>query len=88
MMRADAVKIVIAVFLDLLDFSLGRIIGYGTILDVAFAAIAFLLWGPIGLLQLWEALDPTDQIDGFVPTMTLIALTQMRRIGKTKGEER
>ncbi|MBI1366685.1 MAG: hypothetical protein GC153_12110 [Alphaproteobacteria bacterium] len=87
-MRADAVKLVIAVFLDLLDFSLGRIIGYGTILDVAFAAIAFLLWGPIGLLQLWEALDPTDQIDGFVPTMTLIALTQMRRIGKTKGEER
>ncbi|HXI85996.1 MAG TPA: hypothetical protein VNH64_00950 [Parvularculaceae bacterium] len=85
-MSADAVKLVIAIIPDLLDFSLGRIVGYGTILDVVFAAIAFLLWGPMGLLQLWEVLDPTDQIDGFVPTMTLVALIQMRRKKKAKGE--
>lgn len=78
-MRPEVVKLLIAILLDILDFSMGRIIGYGTVLDVVFAGIAFLLWGPPGLIQLWEVFDPTDQLDGFVPTMTLIALTQMRR---------
>ncbi|MEZ5920005.1 MAG: hypothetical protein R3C60_01505 [Parvularculaceae bacterium] len=70
-------KLLLAVLLDILDFTLGRILGAGTVMDLIFAGIAFVLWGPIGLLALWEALEPTDQIDGFVPTMTLIALSQM-----------
>lgn len=86
-MKAEVAKLLIAVLLDALDFTAGRIIGYGSILDVVFAAIAFLLWGPAGLLQLWEMLDPTDQIDGFVPTMTLIALMQMKGGKKRLGDE-
>ena len=80
-MRSDVAKLAIAVLLDILDFTLGRILGAGTIIDIVFAGIAFVLWGPIGLIALWEALDVTDQADGFVPTMTLIALSQM---GKAK----
>jgi len=78
-MKSDAAKLAIAVLLDLLDFTLGRILGAGTALDIVFAGIAFVLWGPIGLLALWEAIDVTDQADGFVPTMTLIALSQIGR---------
>lgn len=78
-MKSDAAKLAIAVLLDVLDFTLGRILGAGTVIDIIFAGIAFVLWGPIGLLALWEAIDVTDQIDGFVPTMTLIALSQMKK---------
>lgn len=78
-MKSDAAKLAIAVLLDVLDFTLGRILGAGTVIDIIFAGIAFVLWGPIGLLALWEAVDVTDQIDGFVPTMTLIALSQMKK---------
>jgi hypothetical protein len=81
-MKSDAAKLAIAVLLDILDFTLGRILGAGTVLDIVFAGIAFVLWGPVGLLALWEAIDVTDQVDGFVPTMTLIALSQMRKAKK------
>ena len=32
-----------------------------------------------------ELADPTGQIDGFAPTLTLIALSRMRRGGKKAG---
>jgi hypothetical protein len=47
-----------------------------------FGAIALVLWGPVGLIAFWEAVNPVEPIDGFVPTMTLIALSQM---GKKKS---
>jgi len=81
-MKSDAAKLALAVLLDVLDFTLGRILGAGTVIDLVFAGIAFVLWGPIGLLALWEAIDVTDQVDGFVPTMTLIALSQMGKSRK------
>ncbi|MEZ5895372.1 MAG: hypothetical protein R3C40_08450 [Parvularculaceae bacterium] len=80
---SDKMKLVIAIALDIIDFTAGRILGAGTLMDIAFAVIAFFLWGPVGLFALWEALDPSEQIDGFVPTMTLIALSQ---IGKKKKQ--
>jgi hypothetical protein len=83
-MKSDAAKLALAVLLDVLDFTLGRILGAGTVIDLVFAGIAFVLWGPIGLLALWEAIDVTDQVDGFVPTMTLIALSQMGK-GRKKS---
>lgn len=87
-MKSDAAKLALAVLLDILDFTLGRILGAGTVIDLVFAGIAFVLWGPIGLLALWEAIDVTDQVDGFVPTMTLIALSQMgKRRKKSMGGE-
>lgn len=83
-MKSDAAKLAIAVLLDVLDFTLGRVLGAGTLIDIVFAGIAFALWGPVGLLALWEAIDVTDQVDGFVPTMTLIALSQMKK-GRKKA---
>lgn len=83
-MKSDVAKLAIAVLLDILDFTLGRILGAGTLIDIIFAGIAFVLWGPIGLLALWEAIDVTDQADGFVPTMTLIAISQMGK-GRKKA---
>jgi hypothetical protein len=80
-MKSDVAKLAIAVLLDILDFTLGRILGAGTVIDIIFAGIAFVLWGPVGLIALWETLDVTDQGDGFVPTMTLIAISQ---IGKSR----
>ena len=59
------------------------------VFDVALAAIAYIMWGPVGLVQLWEVADPSEQIDGFVPTMTLIALSQLgRRKKKSIPDER
>lgn len=83
-MKSDVAKLAIAVLLDILDFTLGRILGAGTLIDIIFAGIAFVLWGPVGLLALWEAIDVTDQADGFVPTMTLIAISQMGK-GRKKA---
>ncbi len=78
-MRSDVAKLLFAIVLDILDFTIGRLTGLGTVVDIIFAGVAYLLWGRSGLIQLWEVLDPTDQLDGFVPTMTLIALANMRR---------
>ncbi len=78
-MRADRAKLVIAIMLDLLDFTAGRIPGFEVIVDGAMGIAAVLLWGWPGLLAFWEIGDPTGQIDGFVPTLTLIALSQMGR---------
>jgi hypothetical protein len=85
--KSDFAKLVIAIALDIADFTIGRLLGVGMIMDVVFAAVAFALWGPIGLIALWESLDPSEQIDGFVPTMTLIAISQMGRSKKKSAPE-
>ena len=76
-MRADMGKLVIAVILDLVDFTIGRIPGFEIVVDVALGVAAVGLWGWAGLFAFWEIADPTGQVDAFVPTMTLIALSQM-----------
>lgn len=83
-MRTDIAKLLIAVAIDIIDFTVGRIFGAGTALDIIFAILAVILWGPAGLIAFWEVADPSGQIDAFVPTMTLIALSQMGKAKKTK----
>ena len=83
--RAEKVaiaKLVAAVLLDLADFTVGRIVGFGTGFDVVLAGVGFALFGWKGLVQLWEVAEPTDQIDGFVPTLTLVALANLRAARK------
>ena len=79
-LRVAYAKLAAAVALDIADFFIGRIIGFGTGFDLVLAAAGFLLFGWRGLVQLWEVADPTDQIDGFVPTLTLVALAELRRV--------
>jgi hypothetical protein len=81
MMKSDVAKLLISVVLDALDFTIGRVPGFELAFDAFLAAAAVAMWGWPGLFALWEIVDPTGQADGFVPTMTLIALTQ---IGKAK----
>lgn len=82
-MRADMGKLVIAVLLDLVDFTVGRIPGFEIVVDGVLGVAAVALWGWPGLFAFWEIADPTGQVDAFVPTMTLIALSQM---GKNKNK--
>ena len=81
--RAETVaiaKLVAAVLLDIADFTVGRIIGFGTGFDIVLAGLGFALFGWKGLIQLWEVAEPTDQIDGFVPTLTLVAVANLRAV--------
>jgi hypothetical protein len=82
-MKSDVAKLALAVLLDILDFTIIAMLpGTGIAVDLIFGAIALVLWGPVGLIAFWEAVNPVEPIDGFVPTMTLIALSQM---GKKKS---
>ncbi len=82
-MKSDVIKLVIAVLLDVLDFTIGRVPGFEVAVDLLLGVAAVALWGWAGLFAFWELADPTGQIDGFVPTMTLIALSQMKRRRKS-----
>jgi len=81
--KSDVIKLVIAVLLDVLDFTIGRVPGFEVAVDLLLGVAAVALWGWAGLFAFWELADPTGQIDGFVPTMTLIALSQMKRRRKS-----
>lgn len=80
-MRADVAKLIVAILLDLADFTIGRmgilIPGFEMGFDAVLGVAAVALWGWPGLIAFWELADPTGQADGFVPTLTLIALSQM-----------
>lgn len=82
-MNAAMGKLIIAVILDVVDFTIGRIPGLELVVDAVLGVCAVALWGWPGLFAFWELADPTGQADGFVPTMTLIALSQM---GKGKRQ--
>ncbi|QLQ13275.1 MAG: hypothetical protein HZY74_08295 [Brevundimonas sp.] len=73
-------KFAICIVFDLIDMTVGRLmLGVAIFTDVANALIMFALWGPIGLFAAWEAVDVTEQLDGFVPTNTLLAWAAHRR---------
>lgn len=83
-MRPDVIKLIIAVALDALDFTVGRIPGFEFVFDAVMGVAAIALFGWSGLFAFWELGDPTGNVDAFVPTLTIIALTQM---GKTKKRD-
>ncbi len=76
-MKAFGAKLLISVILDILDGTIGRVPGFEIAFDLFLGATAVAMWGWAGLFAFVEVADPTGQIDGFVPTMTLIALSQM-----------
>ncbi len=77
--RVLYIKLIIAVLLDIADATLGRLFGFGYVSNILLTIAGVMLFGWRGLFHLVEMLDPTHQIDGFVPTLTLIALAEFRR---------
>ena len=78
-MNPNVAKLIVSVVLDVLDFTVGRIPGFEAAFDVILGVAAVAMWGWPGVFAFWELGDPTGQMDGFVPTMTLIALSQMNK---------
>ncbi len=80
--RSAQIKLAIAIVLDIADFFIGRIPGFGTGFDVVLTAVSFALFGWKGLAQGLELFDVTDQLDGFVPTLTILAFAELREARK------
>ncbi|MFN7388405.1 hypothetical protein [Brevundimonas sp.] len=73
-------KFTICVLFDLFDFTIGRLLlGVSILGELGTTVIMFVLWGPIGLFAIWESVDFTEQLDGFVPTNTLIAIAASKK---------
>lgn len=72
--RGFYIRLAISIAIDVLNITIGRVPFVGEAEDGVSAIVLFLLWGPIGLISLWELADPLEQVDGSIPTATLIAL--------------
>ena len=68
------IRLAVSFAIDVLDFTIGRVPIFGSVGEGASALLLMALWGPPGLFYLGELADVTDQIDGFIPTATLIGL--------------
>lgn len=73
-------KMLLSVAFDVMDFFFGRIPVAGTMIDIVGTIVAVWLWGGPGLIQGLEILDFTDQIDGFVPSMSIAGLLRINEI--------
>ena len=86
-MNTAMAKLLVAVILDILDFTVGRIPGFELPFDIIMGVAAVALFGWPGLFAFWETIDLTGQVDGFVPTLTLIALSQMGKGRKVRTDD-
>lgn len=68
------IRLALSVVIDLFDLTLGRIPVFGGVTEGVGTIVLVGLWGPAGLVNLWELVDFTDQADSFVPTATLVAI--------------
>lgn len=81
-------KFAIAIAVDVADFFIGRIPIVGTGFDIIQTFIGYKLWGGTGLISGWEIIDITDQLDGFVPSLTILGFFSIVQHGfKPKPKE-
>lgn len=78
-------RLAFSVIIDVADFTLGRIPVFGSVTEGVGTIVLVALWGPAGLVNLWELADFTEQADAFIPTATLIALYVGWREGHLLG---
>ena len=84
--RGYFVRLAISLAIDLFDTLLGRLPIFGTVTEGIGSVVLYFLWGPAGLAYLWELADVTDQLDGFIPTATLMGLYVGSRNGMLTGK--
>ena len=68
-------KLTVCIIWDFIDFTAGRllfVLPFSS--EIASMILCSVMFGKTGLLAGLEALDPTEQIDGFIPIATMIAL--------------
>jgi len=65
------IRLFLCIIFDVIDFFV-RIPGLGTLFDLVGIPVAYYFIGPFGIAYAWELLDITDQLDGFIPTMTIL----------------
>lgn len=70
------VKLAVCILYDLFDMTAGRLLFVvpfaGEMVGIALCCAMF---GKAGVFYALEMIDPTEQIDGFLPIATIIALT-------------
>jgi len=72
-------KLMLCILYEGFDMTVGRFLFMTPFAgEVVGVALACALFGPRGLFYALEILDPTEQLDGFIPTATLIALAHRR----------
>ena len=64
-------KFAICIIYDFIDMTAGRLIPFAG--EVVGVALCCFMFGKNGLFYGLEAIDITEQIDGFIPTATIIA---------------
>jgi len=74
MKKINLVKLGISIIWDIFDFMFGRIPVLGTLLDMIGGFLAMVLWGKLGVFAFGEVIDITDQLDTYVPSLTLIGI--------------
>lgn len=79
-------RLAFSVVIDLFDFTLGRVPIFGSVTEGVGTIVLVALWGPAGLVNLWELADFTEQADAFIPTATLVALYVGWREGHLFGK--
>jgi len=68
-------KLAVCLFYDFLDFTVGRVLFPIPFLgEIVGCALCVAMFGKDGMLYGLEAIDITEQIDGFIPTATIIAI--------------
>jgi hypothetical protein len=81
-------RLAFSVIIDVFDLTLGRVPIFGSVTEGVGTVVLLAMWGPAGLVNLWELADFTDQADSFIPTATLIALYVGWREGHLTGRPR
>lgn len=68
-------KLFLCILYDVFDFTVGRIMFATPFAGEIFGCfVGYLMFGPRAFYYALEAIDPTEQIDGFIPTATLIGI--------------
>ena len=68
-------KLIVCIVYDFLDFTVGRVLFPAPFLgEIVGCGLCCMMFGKEGLYYALEAIDITEQIDGFIPAATIIAI--------------